>query len=105
MGSSVSAVHSQGRDVLAAAIVRAIQGHNDLLPLEALLDGDKERWGQFFVTAAGPELETAHVYVLDITEKRALESQLNSSQKMKIVGQLPRTIPPPFTHTRPSLML
>src|SRR5258708_19769740 len=67
MDSILSAVHSQDRDVLAAALCRPLQRHNDRRPIEALLGGDKARGGQFFLTPARPELENHPVFFLALT--------------------------------------
>src|SRR5260221_6762844 len=83
------AVNPRDRSLLIAAINRAAEGQGDIPPVEAMLDGAKERWGQFFVTAVeGDELETdaAIAYMLETTERRALENQIHHAQKMYNVG-------------------
>ena len=45
------AVNERDRSCLIAAINQAAEGQGDIAPVEAMLDGAKERWGQFFVTA------------------------------------------------------
>ena len=73
------AVNARDRSLLIAAINQAAEGQGDIAPVEAMLDGARERWGQFFVTAVeGDERETeaAIVYMLETTERRALEIAL-----------------------------
>jgi two-component system cell cycle sensor histidine kinase/response regulator CckA len=49
--SIFAAVNARDRNLLIAAITQAAEGQGDIAPVEAMLDGAKERWGQFFVTA------------------------------------------------------
>src|SRR4030088_1501803 len=84
-------VNARDRGLLIAAINQAAEGQGDIAPVEAMLDGAKERWGQFFVTAVEEDerdTEAAIVYLLETTERRTLENQINQSQKMDMVGQL-----------------
>ncbi|MFL5053224.1 MAG: ATP-binding protein [Xanthobacteraceae bacterium] len=91
-GSSIfRAVSERDRKQLIAAINQAAKGQGDIPPVEVLLDGARERWGQFFVTAVEEderETEAAIVYMLETTARRTLENQINQSQKMDMVGQL-----------------
>src|SRR6195256_3569007 len=76
-------VNARDRSLLIAAINQAAEGQGDIPPVEAMLDGAKERWGQFFVTAVEEnerETEAGIVYLLETTERRALENQINQSQ-------------------------
>ncbi len=76
---------------LEAAIGQAAQGRGDIAPVDAMLAGDGERFGRFYVTAVGEQerdQEAAIVYVLEITEQRALENKLVQQQKMESIGQL-----------------
>src|SRR6201981_929633 len=85
------AVNARDRGLLIAAINQAAEGQGDIAPVEAMLDGPRERWGQFFVPTVEQderETEAAIVYLLETTERRALENQINQSQKMDMVGQL-----------------
>src|SRR5207244_10842478 len=73
------AVNSRDRGLLISAINQAAEGQGDIAPVEAMLEGAKEGWGQFFVTAVEEnerETEAAIVYMLDTTERRALENQI-----------------------------
>jgi two-component system cell cycle sensor histidine kinase/response regulator CckA len=79
------------RKQLRQAIDQAAEGRSDITPVEAMLDGTTERWVQFFVTGVendGRDAEVAIVYLLEITERRALQNQMNQAQKMEMVGQL-----------------